>query len=180
MALIKCKECGNEISTKASSCPKCGAKIEKKTSVLIWVLAIMFGLSIFGVITSGNKEASGPPIAAATSSAQISVNESSLPTYTAMQIANDYEANTISADQKYKGSRFKIKGSVTNINTDFAGDPYITLGGPNEFMEPQFSFDKSELNQLAQLKKGMRITVACTGRGDVIKIPMQKECRLVE
>lgn len=26
MTLLKCKECGNEISTKAESCPKCGAK----------------------------------------------------------------------------------------------------------------------------------------------------------
>lgn len=25
MALIKCKECGNEISDKATSCPRCGA-----------------------------------------------------------------------------------------------------------------------------------------------------------
>jgi len=25
MALIKCKECGNEISDKARSCPRCGA-----------------------------------------------------------------------------------------------------------------------------------------------------------
>ena len=29
MALINCKECGNEVSDKALSCPKCGAPIEK-------------------------------------------------------------------------------------------------------------------------------------------------------
>lgn len=27
MALIKCNECGNEVSDKAMSCPKCGAPI---------------------------------------------------------------------------------------------------------------------------------------------------------
>ena len=27
MALIKCTECGNEVSDKATSCPKCGAPI---------------------------------------------------------------------------------------------------------------------------------------------------------
>ncbi len=27
MALIKCPECGNEVSTVAASCPKCGAPI---------------------------------------------------------------------------------------------------------------------------------------------------------
>ncbi len=27
MALIKCQECGNEVSTTAKTCPKCGAKV---------------------------------------------------------------------------------------------------------------------------------------------------------
>ena len=30
MALIKCKECGKEVSDKAETCPNCGCKIEKK------------------------------------------------------------------------------------------------------------------------------------------------------
>ncbi|RVS47000.1 zinc-ribbon domain-containing protein [Citrobacter freundii] len=30
MALIKCKECGEQVSDKAASCPKCGAPIAKK------------------------------------------------------------------------------------------------------------------------------------------------------
>ena len=29
MALIKCKECGHEVSDKASTCPNCGCPIEK-------------------------------------------------------------------------------------------------------------------------------------------------------
>lgn len=31
MALKKCKECGNEVSTKAKTCPKCGA-VKKSTA----------------------------------------------------------------------------------------------------------------------------------------------------
>lgn len=30
MALIKCKECGKEVSDKAKSCPNCGAPIDTK------------------------------------------------------------------------------------------------------------------------------------------------------
>lgn len=29
MSIIKCKECGNDISDKATACPKCGAPVEK-------------------------------------------------------------------------------------------------------------------------------------------------------
>ncbi len=59
------------------------------------------------------------------------------------------------------------------------GNPYLTLkGGVNEFMEPQFQFDKSEINQLASLKKGKNITLICTGKGDIAKTPMSGDCSL--
>ena len=31
MAIIKCKECGQEISSKAENCPKCGNPINEKS-----------------------------------------------------------------------------------------------------------------------------------------------------
>lgn len=51
MALVKCKECGQEVSQKAGSCPKCGAPIKKKTSLLTWVVAIFFILWLIGYIS---------------------------------------------------------------------------------------------------------------------------------
>lgn len=47
MALIKCKECGAQVSTQAKNCPSCGAKVKKPTSKITW---IFLGLMIFGVI----------------------------------------------------------------------------------------------------------------------------------
>ena len=32
MAMIKCKECGHDVSDKASVCPNCGCPIEKGTN----------------------------------------------------------------------------------------------------------------------------------------------------
>lgn len=46
MALVKCKECGSEVSTSAKACPKCGAKPPKKTSRVTWVF---LGLLVFVV-----------------------------------------------------------------------------------------------------------------------------------
>lgn len=40
MALVKCKECGEDVSTKAKSCPKCGAKAPKKTSLFTWFVLV--------------------------------------------------------------------------------------------------------------------------------------------
>lgn len=43
MALIKCHECGNQVSTEAASCPKCGAKpkIKKKSPNIFGVITII-------------------------------------------------------------------------------------------------------------------------------------------
>jgi len=52
MALKKCKECGNEVSTEAQSCPKCGAVLKKKTGCLGYIGAGFLILVILGVIGS--------------------------------------------------------------------------------------------------------------------------------
>lgn len=55
MALIKCHECGMEVSTEAKTCPKCGAKPTKNMSAGM-VMLIAFGIvigaySLFGSST---------------------------------------------------------------------------------------------------------------------------------
>lgn len=47
MALVKCKECGEEISKKADSCPKCGAKKPKKTSLFTWIATLFIVYIIY-------------------------------------------------------------------------------------------------------------------------------------
>ncbi|MEO7953027.1 MAG: zinc-ribbon domain-containing protein [Polaromonas sp.] len=38
MTLMKCKECGTQVSDTAKACPGCGAKIKQKTSKLTWAV----------------------------------------------------------------------------------------------------------------------------------------------
>ncbi|HHQ4900499.1 TPA: Ltp family lipoprotein [Aeromonas veronii] len=52
MALKKCKECGNDVSSKAASCPKCGAVIKKKTGCLYYIGAALLIFIVLGVIGS--------------------------------------------------------------------------------------------------------------------------------
>ena len=59
MAMKKCKECGDKLSTKAKTCPHCGAPIPRSTEVsgcagcLIVVIAMFV---IIGLIPSGSPE----------------------------------------------------------------------------------------------------------------------------
>lgn len=48
MALIKCKECGNEVSTTAPTCQKCGAQVARKpigcgSAIVIVVVLLVLG-----------------------------------------------------------------------------------------------------------------------------------------
>ena len=45
MALIKCPECGKEISDKAKACPECGYKMKKSKKKFIPIL--IFGSDLF-------------------------------------------------------------------------------------------------------------------------------------
>lgn len=66
MALIKCKECGNQISSSAKSCPKCGAKVKSSGCfgklfkialyIILTFLAISFIAYLLGPKTVNDKQ----------------------------------------------------------------------------------------------------------------------------
>lgn len=95
---------------------------------------------------------------AAAEKAKVVAELAAMPVVTASAIASAYDANTVAADQQFKGKKFKVSGTVADINTNFMGQPYVTLrGGVNQFMEPQFAFEKSDAEQLVSLKKVRRL-----------------------
>ena len=53
MALIKCKECGNEISDKARACPRCGANPWAAVGVSS-PIALRFGGIFFILLGAGD------------------------------------------------------------------------------------------------------------------------------
>jgi hypothetical protein len=60
MAMIKCKECGKEVSTKAGTCPNCGVKIidpKGCLGCLGLILILSVGFIIFSYISISKKEA---------------------------------------------------------------------------------------------------------------------------
>ncbi len=65
MALIKCKDCGNNVSTDAKNCPKCGAKITQPTSKTTWVIgAIVLSMIFIGLSKSPSNSQPPTPIPA--------------------------------------------------------------------------------------------------------------------
>ncbi len=62
MALIKCKECGNEVSSKAETCPKCGASISAKPMGCGSLIGVVFlGIIILASLSSIFSSSAPPP-----------------------------------------------------------------------------------------------------------------------
>jgi hypothetical protein len=61
MALVKCKECGSEVSSKAEACPKCGAKVAPKSVGCVTSFLVIGGVLWFiGWIASSNSPSVSP------------------------------------------------------------------------------------------------------------------------
>ncbi len=58
MALVKCRECGAQVSKKAAACPECGAPAKKKTSMFTWLVLVVIGAVIFANLSSPPDRAS--------------------------------------------------------------------------------------------------------------------------
>lgn len=130
-------------------------------------------------MASGDRPASTPSATSSKLSQPAKVEAPAEPLFevSAQQLAQAYERNTVAADQQFKGKRYKVTGVVDSINTDMFGNPYVTLrGGVNQFMQPQFELDEQHASYAAALQSGMRISLVCTGRGDVAKTPMSNNC----
>ena len=56
MSLVKCKECGEKVSTKAKVCPKCGSPAPKKTSLVAWLVLLFIVYVLFDSVNMSPVE----------------------------------------------------------------------------------------------------------------------------
>lgn len=69
MAIVKCKECGADVSTKAIACPKCGAAGKgvpaRRTSIVTWLVLGFIILVVYEYATAPPKPPPTPEQVAA-------------------------------------------------------------------------------------------------------------------
>ncbi len=116
-----------------------------------WVLVVLV-IGLFGSLSKKNGAA----------------ESASAPTYSASSMFSDYEANEVSADNKYKGKEFNVTGTVKNIGKDILGRPYVTLETSNSIATVQcFVEDGNELNSV---QPGSSIKLYGTGKGKLVNV----------
>ncbi len=154
--LIKCKSCGNEISTSAKSCPSCGAKNKKPfyKKWWVWAVVIIFVIAISGV-GGGNDSGTGKPTK--------EVNKETI-TYEAVDLNDMLESlksNALKAETEYKNKYVEITGKICNFDSD---GKYISVEPTNA---DKWNFDSvmcyikndDHKNFLLEKSKGDTITI---------------------
>lgn len=94
----------------------------------------------------------------------------------ASQLFNEYQANEVAADQRYKGKWLLVSGTVQSIDKNAFNNIVVRLRTSNEFMGAMAHLDDAHEGLAASLNKGQKIQLECKGGGIVIGSPVLKEC----
>ncbi len=174
----KCKSCQTEIDAKAKKCPHCQADQRNWfarhpiiTGILILVLLAMVGSAIGGnkggssSATQANQQASASPTPA---SAQ---------KITAKELADDFDANQVAAESKWKDKLVEFSATVSNI-TD-SGISFTDVAS-KQFSMTQISCQIKDKSQLMPLKNGQTITVRGVVGAQTIGVIDLSQCEVVQ
>lgn len=125
MSMIKCPECGKEVSDTVDKCPNCGFQIKKKKPVWLIIIAIICGVVAVFVLISAILDFTGAMNSGMSAETKASQSETENSTETAGP-AFDFKQNT---DEELQS--FPDVDGFTNISdTDFK-DIMIDIGVSN-------------------------------------------------
>lgn len=138
MALIKCKECGTEVSSKAKTCPKCGAKPTKKTSLITWFVLILIVYLVYassqGFESTPAKKQSNKPV----------------------EIAKEKELET--AKEKEPKPKISTDWSTTSSKDEMTGKVSVFAASKTAYPIPTMKFPYSDVKSW--------IGVGCDGENE--------------
>ncbi len=180
MALVKCKQCSNEVASNAAACPKCGAPVPKGTStakVLLFVFGGL-GLCFFGTCALGVVGAAvgkGGTSSTASSSAAASARYVDI-----RKLLSEYRDNEVRADATFKGRYVQVDGVVSTIKRDVLNSIYVTLGPSPGFEVPQVQcfFSEAQAKRAATLSQGSRVSVRGRVDGLLMNV-LVRECEFL-
>jgi tRNA_anti-like len=100
-------------------------------------------------------------------------------TVTAQKLYEDYRANALSADSKYKTKVLEISGAVDRVDKDRFGRAAVELKTGDDGIV-RCEFPRDAVAQLEKLKPEQKVTIRgrCTGRGKKDEIKLE-DCLLV-
>lgn len=137
---------------------------------------VLVGLIALGLIFGGGGNQGGtsaPPAAAAPAEPAAEALK-----VTAAEMVQAYADNEAAGDAKYKDKLLEISGTIESINKDIADSTIVNLKG-KDFLSVMANLKKSEEEKALTLKKGGKITLQCTGGGEIMGSPVARDCTIL-
>lgn len=144
-----------------------------------WVLAIIV---LFIIVGSGGSSSTPTQVGNGgnTNTAPAAQPEEVIK-ITAVKLSEEYDANKVAADAKYKDKLLEVSGTIDTIGKDILDTPYVTLQGRQySLFGLQCMFAKSDEAELATLGKGQTITLQGRVSGELIGNVLAKSCKIVK
>jgi len=168
-------------------------EITKKSLVAIGIIMVFWVFVLFLVSRQDrteeatkrtematNTETAQPPQTPATTNTETAQQQQE-PSYTlsARQLHDEYKANEVAADMKYKGHIVVISGKIDSIGKDIFDQAYIVVDGESLSGGVHCTFAKDEESSIARLSKGQYVTVkGKVSGGGVAGGPLLDKCTL--
>ena len=95
---------------------------------------------------------------------------------TAEQYDADYDANEVSADQKYDGKTILLTGVIESINEDFKGDAFLVLKTSKPFMGVHAELNERGKAGAAALAKSTTIYLVCESGTRIMESASARNC----
>lgn len=95
---------------------------------------------------------------------------------TAAELAAAYKKNEVAADEKYKGKKIEITGTVESIDSGAGDEPRVQLEGGEMFIT--VTLQDIPKDEAKKLSKGDKVKAVCKGDGEIIGFPKLKDCKL--
>lgn len=176
MALIKCPECGKDVSSGAESCPNCGHPISKKRkkkkkgsclSVILFIILAFVALFIL-IPTSDEEETKGTDAKKTTQTEK--EKEKEYIVCTADELVDILNNNALKAEETYKGEYLEVTGRLGLIDSS---GKYITLYNNDVFSITGVQcYIKSEeqKNKVLEMSIGDKVTLKgkCKSVGELL------------
>lgn len=137
MSLINCKECGQQVSTKAETCPKCGAPVSLRKKgpsgcmmvVIITAIVLVFFfflIKLNSVNSTDNKSVDNAEIKNQESPAPASTEKLSEPIVQPQKKVNNWISGSVKDEMTEESSPYLMNTSINGAMFDF---PYKVDGG---------------------------------------------------
>ena len=171
---VECVSCGKKWSDEKEYCVFCGyrkvygsptraAKDYLGTSIIVAVAsAALLTYILVDILSNGGG---GPKV-------PTNVPKNYYTDITAEALAAEFEANEVRAESKYRGEKYRVSGTITDIGKEILGKPYLIIDN-----KVRAVFEKGAEAAIARYDKGMQVTGNCEVGGKLVYVILQ-DCSL--